>query len=51
MRQYCRGLVPVDHALCGPYPELLRPSVEAARYEVAYEDGVAVGRRERARTC
>ena len=51
MRQYCRGLVPVDHALSGPYPALLRSHVEAARYEIEYADGVAVDRREGARTC
>jgi len=51
IRQYSRGLVPVDHDVSGPHPELLRPHVEAARYEIVYGGGVAVDRRERAATC
>jgi glycosyltransferase involved in cell wall biosynthesis len=46
MAQYCRGLVPVDEAVCGPYPELLAPHVAEARFEVLYAAGVPDGRRE-----
>ncbi|MGH7279352.1 MAG: aldo/keto reductase, partial [Candidatus Rokuibacteriota bacterium] len=46
MAQYCRGLVAFDAAVCGPYPELLGPCLDEARYEVVYAAGLPAGRRE-----
>jgi glycosyl transferase family 2 len=46
VERYCALLVPFDAAACGPYPDLLRPHVDAARYRLEYRDGVVTGRRE-----
>jgi hypothetical protein len=46
MTLYCRALVPLDHAITGPYPTLLAPDVDEARYEVVRSGGVITGRRE-----
>ena len=47
VRWLCAALVPFDEAVCGPYPELLRPYLQRSRYAVEYDGGHIVGRRER----
>lgn len=46
VRRLCEGLVPVDAAVCGPYPALLRPHLARSRYAVEYAGARIVGRRE-----
>ena len=46
MRRVSEGLVPFDAALCGPYPALLQPHLDASRYTIEYAGAHIVGRRE-----
>jgi hypothetical protein len=47
VQRICAGLVPFDEGVCGPYPALLQPHLEASRYTVQYAGAHIVGRRER----
>jgi hypothetical protein len=46
LQRICQKHIRYDQEVFGPYPELLKPYLERAKYRIKYENGKIVGRDE-----